>query len=101
MQAEMKESMIRIAKHVNEKSREFLRRLVCEFIMDRFGKVYLQSVSHYAWSTTFKPKGEERPAGEQQLNYPQPREARREISVRSPHQPRVPQGRPSTANPRG
>jgi len=93
VQLEMKETMMRISKHVSEGSKHGLRRLVCEFIMDRFGKIYLQTVSHYEWAPPSKgPEGAATPEMPQQPNN------RLQMSVRSPRQPRAPRGtRPSTA----
>jgi len=102
--AELKDCMIRIAKHVHERSGESLSRLVAEFIMDRFGKVFLQTVAHYEWRVKEAKAGEEPTeapeAPHMQIPLPvQPSDrAPRQVIPTRPSRPgHAPRGRPSTA----
>ena len=49
LELEFKDIMLRIAKHLHERTGKPIARLAAEFILDRFGKVYLQTVCDYEW----------------------------------------------------
>lgn len=98
LQAEIRQSMCNIATHLHERTGNRLARLGAEWIVDRFGKVLLQTVSHFEWKPHEAAATGTAEDAAADASAPVPAAPRQEV-VR-PRPPQAPRGRPSTARAR-